>query len=153
MAVTIQPANLEAADFVELIETHAALMLSQSPAESCHFLPIDGLKSDDISVWELRDGGQLIASGALKQIDLAHGEIKSMHTLAAHRGGGHGRAMLDHILTEARARNYSRLSLETGSMDGFAPARKLYESYGFVECGPFGDYVDDPLSYFMTLAL
>lgn len=153
MAPIIQLADLDAPDFIDLIETHAELMLSQSPPESCHFLPIDGLKSPDITVWEMRNGPTLIASGALQQIDPRHGEIKSMHTLASHRGAGHGRRMLEHILAEAKARGYERLSLETGSMDGFAPARKLYASYGFVSCAPFGNYVNDPLSYFMTLEI
>jgi putative acetyltransferase len=61
--------------------------------------------------------------------------------------------MVAHIVAEARRRGYRRLSLETGSQDGFAPARQLYASAGFVPCGPFGDYTDDPNSAFMTLAL
>jgi putative acetyltransferase len=76
-----------------------------------------------------------------------------MHTAAAHRGRGVGLALLTHIVAAARARSYRRLSLETGSMDGFAPARALYTRFGFVACGPFGDYRLDPNSVFMTLEL
>jgi putative acetyltransferase len=63
------------------------------------------------------------------------------------------RAVLEHLMREARARAYERLSLETGSMAAFAPARKLYEAFGFAYCGPFGDYVEDPNSVFMTCRL
>lgn len=153
MALILQIADLNAPDFIDLINTHASLMLSLSAEESCHFLPIEGLKSDDVTVWEMRDGAALIGCGALKQLSETHGEIKSMHTLNAHRGAGLGRKMLEHILTQASTRTYTRLSLETGSMDGFKPARALYEAYGFHTCGPFGDYVLDPLSHFMTLEL
>lgn len=153
MTVTIAKANLEAPAFVDLINTHAQLMLSLSQEESCHFLPIEGLKSDAVTVWELRSDEVLVGCGALQQLIKTHGEIKSMHTLSSHRGGGFGRQMLEHILAEARRRNYLRLSLETGSMEGFRPARTLYETYGFVACEPFGSYTNDPLSCFMTLEL
>ncbi len=76
-----------------------------------------------------------------------------MRTALAHRRSGAGRAVLTHIIEEARRRSYERLSLETGSMKAFEPAHKLYESFGFSYCKPFGDYVDDPNSVFMTMAL
>ncbi|MEO1641874.1 MAG: GNAT family N-acetyltransferase, partial [Pseudomonadota bacterium] len=133
--------------------THAELMLSLSPPGSCHFLPIDGLKTPDVTVWEMRKGEALVGCGALKELNPTHGEIKSMHTLSSKRGAGLGRLMLEHILQTARDRSYTRLSLETGSMDGFLPARRLYEAYGFRACRPFGDYKSDPNSLFMTLAL
>jgi putative acetyltransferase len=153
MAITIQSANLEDPDFLALIDTHASLMLELSPPDSCHFLPIDGLKSDDVTVWDMRDDGALIGSGALKQLSPTHGEIKSMHTRAIRRGAGLGKKMLEHILQIASERGYTRLSLETGATDGFLPARRLYEAYGFTACGPFGTYTEDPHSYFMTTAL
>ncbi len=153
MAITIQRADLNAPDFIALIDTHAELMLELSPPGSCHFLPIDGLKTDDVTVWDLRDGDTLLGSGALKHLSDTHGEIKSMHTLSARRGGGLGKKMLEHILKEARQRGYTRLSLETGSSDGFSPARNLYKAYGFSICGPFGAYIEDPHSVFMTSEL
>lgn len=82
-----------------------------------------------------------------------HGEVKSMRTAAARRRSGVGRAILEHIIAEARARSYARLSLETGSMEAFAPARRLYESFGFTCCAPFAGYVEDPNSVFMTRRL
>lgn len=68
-------------------------------------------------------------------------------------GQGIGRVTLDHILTEARAMGLATLWLETGSVEGFIPARTLYESAGFKTCGPFDTYGPDPFSVFMTLRL
>ena len=101
----------------------------------------------------MHDGDELVGCGGLKELSGSHGEIKSMHTLAAKRGAGLGRKMLEHVIGEAQARNYQRLSLETGSTDGFKPSRTLYQSCGFETCGPFGDYVEDPHSVFMTKLL
>lgn len=153
MSVRIISANLDTPEFGALIDTHAELMLSLSPPGSCHFLPMDGLRDPAVTVWEMRDGDELVGCGGLKELSGTHGEIKSMHTLAAKRGAGLGRKMLDHVLKEANARGYQRLSLETGSMDGFLPSRTLYKSCGFEICPPFGDYVEDPNSVFMTLEM
>lgn len=153
MTVQIQSANLDTPEFAALIETHAELMLSLSPPGSCHFLPMDGLKRPDVTVWEMRDDKTLVGCGALQHLSDTHGEVKSMHTLAAHRGAGLGRRMLEHVIAEARTRGYQRLSLETGSMAGFKPSRMLYQRYGFELCPPFGDYVEDPNSVFMSRAL
>jgi putative acetyltransferase len=114
---------------------------------------LDGLRSPEITFWTGWDGEQLLGCGALKELDRFHGEIKSMHTAAAYRGRGIALGLLKHIVEEARLRSYRRLSLETGSMDAFAAARALYSRFGFVICGPFGDYVLDPNSVFMTFEL
>lgn len=153
MSITIQPANLDTPEFAELIDAHAQLMLSLTPPGSCHFLPMDGLRRPDVTVWEMRAGDDLVGCGGLQELTETHGEIKSMHTLSTQRGAGLGRKMLEHILNEARRRGYSRLSLETGRMDGFIPSRTLYQSCGFETCPPFGDYVEDPNSVFMTRLL
>lgn len=153
MTIAIQSANLESPEFAALIETHAALMLSLSPPGSCHFLPMDGLKRPDVTVWEMRDDDALVGCGALQHLSDTHGEVKSMHTLERYRGAGLGRRMLEHVISEARARGYNRLSLETGSMDGFEPSRTLYRRFGFDVCPPFGEYVEDPNSVFMTRLL
>ena len=153
MAITIQAANLDSPEFHALIETHAELMLSLSPPGSCHFLPMDGLRAPDVTVWEMRDEDELVGCGGLKELSTTHGEIKSMHTLQAKRGAGLGRKMLAHVIAEAQRRGYQRLSLETGSMDGFKPSRTLYLSCGFEICPPFADYVEDPHSVFMSREL
>lgn len=153
MPLIIQKANLDASDFQALIDAHAELMLTLSPPGSCHFLHIEGLRDPTLSVWEVRDEDTLVGCGGLKELSKTHGEIKSMHTLAAKRGAGLGRMMLEHVVTEARKRGYERLSLETGSMDGFKPSRTLYLGSGFEVCPPFGDYIEDPNSVFMTRSL
>ena len=134
-----------------LLEEHLRNMREISPPESVHALDLDKLRSPDITFWTVWEDAQLIGCGALKELDRLHGEIKSMRTPEALRRKGAGRAMLAHILEQARARGYERLSLETGSFDAFKPARQLYESAGFVYCGPFGAYGEDPNSMFMTL--
>ncbi|HEX2545938.1 MAG TPA: GNAT family N-acetyltransferase [Ramlibacter sp.] len=137
----------------ELLREHLANMYEWSPPESVHALDLGKLRSPDITFWTVWDGAQLLGCGALKELDASHGEVKSMRTPRALRGRGAGKAVLAHIVQEARRRGYRRLSLETGTQDGFAPARTLYRSFGFTECGPFADYREDPNSAFMTLEL
>lgn len=136
-----------------LLEEHLRNMYELSPPESVHALDLAALRRPEITFWTAWSEGALVGCGALKELDPAHGEVKSMRTASAHRRKGVGRAMLEHIIAEARARSYARLSLETGSMAAFLPARKLYESFGFAYCAPFADYTDDPNSAFMTRML
>ena len=145
--------DLTRAQVLALLREHLTNMHSLGPPESVHALDIEGLQSPDVTFWTVWDGEILLGCGALKELDRAHGEIKSMRTPAALRRRGAGRAVLTHILAEARERGYKRLSLETGSMEEFRPAQKLYESFGFAYCGPFGAYKEDPYSVFMTLEL
>jgi putative acetyltransferase len=140
-------------DVQALLEEHLREMYSLSPPESVHALDVGKLKAPDVTFWSIRDGDVLLGCGALKELDSEHGEIKSMRTPTALRRRGAGRSILQHIIAVARARGYARLSLETGSPSAFLPARRLYESYGFSYCGPFGEYKLDPYSVFMTLQL
>lgn len=149
----IAPDDPLRADVVALLEEHLADMHATSPPESVHALDPGALAGPGMSFWTLRSGGEVWGCAALKELDAAHGEIKSMRTANAARRRGAGALLLDHLLAEARSRGYARLSLETGSEDFFAPARTLYASRGFTECGPFGSYSPDPNSVFMTLAL
>ena len=140
-------------DVIDLLNEHLQSMYELSPPESVHALDVNGLKNSDVTFWTAREGSLLLGCGALYELSPDHGEIKSMRTPNALRRRGAGRAILDHILAESRTRGYRRISLETGSMEDFAPARRLYESVGFTYCGPFGDYALDPHSMFMTLEL
>jgi putative acetyltransferase len=124
-----------------------------SPPESVHALDLTDLIKPEITFWTVWSQGELLGCGALKEITPAHGEIKSMRTASAHRRKGVARAMLEHIIAEARGRSYARLSLETGSMPAFEAARSLYESFGFTYCSPFADYIEDPNSVFLTRML
>lgn len=137
----------------DLLEEHLRSMRELSPPESVHALDLDSLRQPGITFWTVWSDGELLGCGALKQLEPAHGEVKSMRTAATRRRRGVGRAMLQHILAEARTRGYTRLSLETGSMEAFAPARNLYETFGFTYCAPFADYGVDPNSVFMTRTL
>jgi putative acetyltransferase len=152
-AFVIERDDPRRADVVALLEQHLALMHEQSPPEDVHALDLDGLATPEIAFFSLRADGELLAIGALKQLDGDDVEIKSMHTARAARGRGLGRAMLAHLLAEASARGARRVSLETGSMEGFLPARSLYASAGFELTGPFGDYRASANSTFMTRSL
>jgi putative acetyltransferase len=136
-----------------LLREHLENMYAVSPPESVHALGLDALRKPDVTFWSVWEGDRLLGCGALKALDARHGEIKSMRTAPAHRRRGVARVVLQHIIEEARRRRYERLSLETGSMDAFLPAQRLYESFGFEYCAPFADYVLDPNSVFMTKRL
>jgi putative acetyltransferase len=136
-----------------LIERHLAFARASSPPEDVHALDLEELRDADVTFFGIRDEDQLVCMGALKQLDDGHGEIKSMHTAEGLRGRGVGGAMLDHLLTVARARGYGRVSLETGTMAAFAAARRMYAAAGFVVCEPFADYPVSANSVCMTLEL
>lgn len=152
-AIEIREDDLSGQEIAALLSHHLAFSARQAPAESDHALDLDGLRGADVTFWSVWQGGALVGCGALKELTPDHGEIKSMHTVGAHRGQGIGGRLLDHLIGEARRRGYRRLSLETGAMDGYAAARALYMRFGFTECAPFADYREDPHSTFMTLAL
>ncbi|WP_145321172.1 GNAT family N-acetyltransferase [Paenibacillus xylanexedens] len=133
-----------------LIAEHLQGMAADSPPESIHALNLDGLKKPEITFWCAWEGDDLLGCGAIKELDPEHAELKSMRTASAHLRKGVARNILAHIIEVATDRGYKRISLETGSMDSFIPARKLYEDFGFEYCGPFADYILDPNSAFMT---
>ena len=137
----------------ELLNEHLRNMRELSAPESVHALDLEKLRQPGIAFWSAWEGPTLVGVGALKELDGKHGEVKSMRTPQALRRRGAGRALLAHIIAEARARGYECLSLETGSMEAFRPAQRLYESAGFRRCGPFDGYVEDPFSVFMTREL
>jgi putative acetyltransferase len=133
-----------------LLNEHLQSMFALSPPESVHALDLDKLRHPSITFWSAWEDNLLLGCGALKELDPTHGEIKSMRTPSALRRKGAGRAILAHIISVAQSRHYQRLSLETGAAPAFKPAHALYQSVGFTLCGPFGDYIDDPHSVFMT---
>ena len=142
-----------ARDIRELLELHLDFCNLHSPPEDVHALDVDGLARPDITFLSYRVNGELFAVGALEQLDAHHAELKSMHTVEAARGRGIASLLVDHLVATARRRGVRRVSIETGSMEAFAPARALYAKAGFSECGPFGDYVPSENSTFMTLLL
>ena len=145
--------DLTGPEIAELLEQHISDMKAVSPPESKHALDLEGLRQPEITFWTVWDETSLAGCGALKELGASHAEIKSMRTAPKYRNKGVGAMLLQHIIDEAISRSYRRLSLETGSMSFFEPARLLYLKFGFVYCGPFSDYKDDPNSVFMTKAL
>lgn len=145
--------NLEGQEVLALLREHLDSMAPTAPAESRHALDLSGLRGPDITFWSIWDGPALAGFGALKHLTETHAEIKSMRTAASHLRQGVAARLLQHIVQEAAARGCSRVSLETGSMEFFEAARRLYTSFGFVPCPPFGSYRADPNSVFMTCQL
>jgi putative acetyltransferase len=142
-----------ATDVRALLERHLAFANLHSPPQDVHALDVAGLLDPAITFYSFRQNGELLAVGALKRLDQEHAELKSMHTAEEARGRGIGRALLDHLLGVARQRGFRQVSLETGSMAAFAPARAMYTRAGFTECAPFADYFSSPNSTCMTLSL
>ena len=136
-----------------LVARHLHGMHESSPPESVHALDLDRLRAPGVTFWSAWDGDALVGMGALKELGGGRGELKSMRVVDDYLGKGVGRALLDHILAEARRRGLTSLWLETGTAPAFLPAQRLYETAGFVPCGPFEPYVVDPFSMFMTTTL
>ncbi len=153
LSVQIRVDDLRGPEIAGLLRVHLENSRAWSPPESVHALDLEALRSPEITFWTAWDGAALLGCGALKELDPAHGEVKSMHTAHQHRRRGVAARLLAHIVDEARSRSYRRLSLETGSMQVYAPARALYARFGFVDTGPFSGYVLDPNSVFMALDL
>jgi putative acetyltransferase len=145
--------DLTSPEIAELLTDHLREMNQHSPPESVHALDLEKLRQPEITFWSIWNGDDLVGCGAIKELDPTHAEIKSMRTTPKYRGQGAGKLMLLYILDEARQRGYKRLSLETGSMAAFEPARRLYATHGFTDCSPFADYILDPNSVFMTFEI
>lgn len=153
MQLVIAPEDPQDADVGAILARHLAVMRADTPPAHVHALPADRLRDPAVTLFGARRAGVLLGIGAIRRLDAGHAELKSMHTLAEARGQGVGRALLNHLLQVAAASGYERVSLETGTMAAFEPARTMYESAGFVPCEPFGEYTDNPYSVCMTLTV
>lgn len=145
----IRQDDLQSPEIKKLLSMHLENTAQHSPPESVHALDIETLAAPNITFWSVWEDDELLGCGALKEIASQHGEIKSMHTSENHRGKGVASRIVEHLMEEARQRGYQSLSLETGSMAAYAPARALYAKFGFAECGPFANYEIDPHSTYM----
>lgn len=152
-ALRIVPDDLTSPAILALLQSHLDDMHRWSPPESVHAMPAERLRQPDVTFFSAWDGETLAGCGAIKHLDAKHGELKSMRAAPQYRGRGVGRAVLDHLLAEARRRGYTRVSLETGRPEPFLPAQSLYRANGFVECPPFANYVADDFSICMTRML
>jgi putative acetyltransferase len=151
--LVVAPDDPRSSDIRALLETHLAFARALSPAEHVHALDVDGLLGPAVTFFSARRGGVLLGVGALKRLDRSHAELKSMHTSRVARRQGVASAIVVHLLAFAACSNYDRVSLETGTMEAFAPARSLYTKLGFVECEPFAAYTANPFSACMTIRL
>ena len=151
--VTIQTDDMLGAQTIALLEAHRQDMFKHSPPECVFALDLEGLRQPGITLWTAWEGEAVLGCGALKELGARQGELKSMRTAPGSLRRGVAARMLEHILQVAQVRGYTQLYLETGTPAAFDPARALYARYGFRECGPFADYVEDPYSVFMTLDL
>lgn len=145
--------DLSGPAIADFLQEHLRDMRAVSPQESVHALDLEGLRTPGVTFWTVWDDHTIAGCGALKELDRWHAEIKSMRTSSAYRQKGVASMLLRHILSVAKERGYRRLSLETGSMTFFDPARKLYAKFGFEYCAPFSQYKEDPNSVFMTKEL
>lgn len=150
---TVQVDDPRNDDVIALLERHLVFARTVTPPGDVHALDLDGLLDPSVTFFSLRDDGALLAIGAIKELDPTHVELKSIHTAEEARRMGVGRALVERLIQVARERGASRISLETGSMDEFAPSRTLYSRLGFTECAPFAGYVPSRNSTFMTLEL
>ena len=148
--MNIKRDNLNGPEIQQLLQQHLQSMALHSPPASIHALAIDALRQPGITFWTAWENSELLGCGALKELDTQQAEIKSMRTASAHLRKGVANALLAHIIEEAKLRSYRRLSLETGSAAAFAPAHRLYATFGFTLCGPFAGYAPDPYSVFMS---
>ena len=128
-------------ELAHVLQAHWIFCTSSTPIEHVYALDASKLFSPDITVFGARIDGELVGVGAMRKLDLLHGELKSMHTLAKSRGSGVGKAMVAYIEDFARSSGIERMSLETGTNEAFRPARQLYKSLGYQSCEAFGDYV------------
>lgn len=149
----IVPDDLAGEQVLALLQFHLDEMHKWSPACKVHAMPAERLRQSDVSFFSAWDRDRLAGCGAIKHLDAGHGELKSMRAASGYRGRGVGNAILLHLLSVARERGYSRVSLETGRPEAFADAQRLYRAHGFTECPPFGDYVSDDFSMCMTREL
>ncbi len=153
MSLTISRADFADPALAAFLQAHLDDMEPTAPPESRHALDLAALQGEHVRLWVAHDGAGIVGTAALAAIEDGHEELKSMRTDPSLRGTGIARRLLAHVLADARSRGVGRVSLETGSMDFFAPARTFYATAGFAPCEPFGSYVDDPNSTFMTMTL
>lgn len=149
----IKEDDLQGSKVVALLQEHLEHMRATSPPDSTHALDLQALRATEVTFWSAWENESLLGCGAVKELNVRTGEIKSMRTASDHLRKGVASRILQHIIDEANNRSYQRLMLETGSMDAFSSARKLYERFGFIECPPFDEYVEDPNSVFLMLTL
>ena len=145
--------NFDHPEVNQLLTKHFIELRAASPEGSAHVLDIAGLKVPSIKFWSLWENNKLIGCGALKFLEKDHGEFKSIRVADEFRKKGIGERIIKHLIDEAKKLEISKLSIETGAGEFFAPARKLFNKFGFKKSEPFAHYKVDPNSCYFTLDL
>jgi putative acetyltransferase len=151
--MNIREDDLSGCDTQALLSLHSAGMNANSPPGHDFSLDLSGLKAPEVTVWSAWEDGDILGVGALRQLDSAAGEVKSMRTHPNHLRKGVAAGILEHIIAKARERGLRRLSLETGIGSAFEPALQLYLKRGFVNGAAFAPYVPSDFSQFLHLRL
>ena len=149
----IRVANFSHPQVRALLAAHVADMTANSPPDNNHVLSEQALRDSATQLWVAWVDDQAAAMLGLKPLAGDHAEIKSMRTEPAFRGRGLAQALLHHVLTQASAQGFGRVSLETGADESYAAARALYAKAGFLPCEAFPPYTHHPTSAYMSLAL
>ncbi len=149
----IVPADFDDPGLQAMLQLHLDAMRRWSPPDSVHALDDAALKAPDVELFTLFENQTLLAMGALRSTADGTAEIKSMRTHPDHLGRGAGRAVLEHLISEAARRGFRRISLETGSGEAFEPALNLYRRRGFRNGAAFGGYKATAFNQFLHLDL
>tara|TARA_B100001063_G_C16440684_1_gene393438 strand:+ start:70 stop:537 length:468 start_codon:yes stop_codon:yes gene_type:complete len=149
MLISIE-GNFEDTKVNELLTNHFVELRAASPEGSAHVLDIPGLKDPSIKFWSLWENDELFGCGALKFLDKAHGEFKSIRIHDNFRSKGNGIKLINHLIEEAKKLYIKRISIETGAGNFFEPARKLFKKCDFAPCEPFAHYKKDVNSIYLT---
>lgn len=146
---------VEAADQPEiqrLLDLSDAVAAHLYPGAFRQSLTAASLALPSVTLSVARDAsGQALGCAAL--IDLPDGtaELKRMIVDPQHAGQGVGRKLLLGLLQTAKERGIRSVLLEVGIRN--VEARRLYESVGFRDRGPFGSYEQTPIATFMQIDL
>ena len=100
--LTLIEGNFDNPEVNQLLIKHFIELRAASPEGSAHVLDIPGLKVPSIKFWSLWDKNKLMGCGALKFLDQAHGEFKSIRIHDDYRGKGNGIKIITHLIEEAK---------------------------------------------------
>jgi putative acetyltransferase len=142
--------NFDHPEVNELLTKHFIELRAASPEGSTHVLDIPGLKVSSIKFWSLWESNELLGCGALKFLNITHGEFKSIRVHDNFKKKDNGIKIIKHLIFEAKKLDIKRISIETGAGKFFEPARKLFKRCNFEPCKPFAHYKKDINSIYLT---
>ena len=151
MSFSIKAEGPRQAEVLALLDQSDAMMASLYPDESNHMMDATGLEAPGVSFFVARRDGVVVGCGAWVRTGAHEAELKRMYVAPEARGFKVGRRLLEFIEADAAAASVRTLRLETGVRQ--PEALDLYRTAGYAERGPFGAYVEDPLSVFMEKEL